>query len=104
MTKQPVKVMKVQRKENTLKSKVLKKYKTFFVWSSDGWTYDTHQKTRRKYFNSNKDIIIQEEKLDSIVISGNEYIEEIEIILFSEKPRIWTEKGDSFEETFEETI
>jgi hypothetical protein len=104
LTTQLVKVMKVQRRENTLKSKILQKYKTIFVWSSDGWTYDTHQKTRRKFFNSNKDIIIEEEKLDSIVISGNEYMEEVEIILFSEKPRIWREKGDNFEETFEETI
>lgn len=94
--------MKVQRKEKSLNSKPLKTYKTFFIWSSDGWTYDTHQKIRRKYFNSNKDIIIQEEKLDFLTISGNEYIEELEIILFSENPKVWTEKGDKYEETYME--
>jgi hypothetical protein len=94
--------MKVQRKEKSLNSKPLKTYKTFFVWSSDGWTYDTHQKIRRKYFYLNNEFIIHEEQLDSLSISGNEYMEELEIILFSENPKVWTERGDMFEETYME--
>jgi len=79
------------------------KYNTTYLWSSDGWTYDSEKKIRRKYEELGNSIFeMTEEPYTKAVFSGVEYVEIIEVILISESPRIWIERGIDVLDRFEE--
>jgi hypothetical protein len=81
--------------------KAIRTYKTFYIWSSDGWTYNTVTKVRMKYVITNSgNFHIIFENWDTI--HDQEFREEIEISILSEKPLIWIEKGVDFEEMYTE--
>ena len=70
------------------------------VWGSDGWRY-IPELNIRDMFTSNKTYIFQPWE-------GNlplpEYVEKATWFLYSEKPRVWREKGEDFDELYEEKL
>ena len=87
------------RKCEPLKSKILKSYKTNFLWCSDGWVYDTQSMKRRQYIpiDSNTFELI-ETSFIKFVFSDVEYSEEVEVKIISENPKIWIENSEMFKE------
>ena len=79
------------------------KYTTTYLWSSDGWVYDTVKMIRRKYEVVAEGIFqMTEQPVIKTVFSGVEYSEKLEIILISENPKIWIENGEDTSDMFEE--
>ena len=80
-----------------------KKYKTCYIWASDGWTYDSARMVRRKYLDMGNNIFeMIEEKYTKAVFSGVEYVEDIDITVVSDSPRVWIEMGTDISDMFEE--
>jgi len=80
-----------------------KRYKTTYMWSSDGWTYDSAKMVRRKYLDMGNGIFeMTEENYTKSVFSGVEYVENIDVTVISESPRIWIERGTDISDMFEE--
>jgi hypothetical protein len=81
-----------------------KKHKTTYLWCSDGWTYDTTGKVRRKYEVVGDNLFnMIEEPYNRGVYSGVQYVERIEVILISESPKVWIEMGTDILDMFQET-
>ena len=76
----------------------LKKTKTTFIWSSDGWCYIPELKLRQKY-TENKYFFENWEG----VIAPPLNIERVDWYLYSQVPRCWREVTEFSDEIFEET-
>lgn len=94
--------MLVSRETKPSTYKCLKTYKTVYVWSDDGWVYDTATKMRMKYFITDLGFFIKKESWSTIPSSM--YTEELEISIISEKPLSWIETGEEFEEMYTERM
>jgi hypothetical protein len=67
------------------------------LWCSDGWVYDTVNKTRRQFFSTEQpDVFRMVEETGIFVISDIQYQEEIGIKVISSNPRKWQEGTDMF--------
>jgi hypothetical protein len=64
--------------------------------------FDTTKQIRRKYSFSDGIILIEEEATERAVYSDVQQIEKIHIFILNMSPKIWIEKGDTFEEMYEE--
>lgn len=93
--------MLVKRLEQHSFSNFITSYETVYYWCSDGWCYDGAAKIRRKYMTDDSIFKVIEEPYKG-PYSDVQMVENVLYILVSEKPKIWIEKGDLFEECFEE--
>jgi len=82
--------------------KPIDEYSTVFIWCSDGWTYDTTKQVRRRYSSGFDVIQIEEEETERKTYSDIQQIEKIHVFILKMFPKTWIEKGDTFEDMFEE--
>lgn len=95
--------MQVRRRELPLSYKEISSYTTTLLWCSDGWVYDTAQQQRRQFLVAGNNIFtMKEESTTRTAYSDVQYLENITVSLLSASPRVWTEKGDDFEQCYEE--
>jgi len=81
----------------------IKTYDTLLLVCSDGWTYDTIGQSRRQFLvDGEGNLSIKEEPSLRRTYSDILYSETVNIIIISEKPRIWIERGETFVECYEE--
>ena len=88
--------MIIQLSELPSDYKVLTSYKTIYLWSSDGWIYNTAKKQKYQYvFISPTKFIRVEEAYEQTSYSDVQYSEELEISIlengFIEKGELFTE-------------
>lgn len=93
--------MQVKRQDIPSYCKPIDSYKTELFWCSDGWVYDTFSKTRRRFkaFDCTN-FYIEEEVTDRLVFSDVEQHETVYVTVYQESPRIWTEEGDGYADSF----
>jgi len=95
--------MQVRKREPPSSFNTLKTYETTLLWCSDGWVYDTAQQKRRQFLVAGNDVFtMKEETTLRTAYSDVQYLETVIISLLSETPRVWIEKGDEFEQCYEE--
>jgi hypothetical protein len=68
-----------------------------YLWCNDGWCYIPEIKARRKYFTIEDNLHIQiiEEKWSEL-IPVCEYLEKVEVSIYSHSPQIWKEQIENF--------
>ena len=93
--------MKLVRREELPSSyKPLKSFFTTYVWAIDGWTYNTIEKKRMRYFKNMDNILMEEQALNTFSIPQCLHKEELQIHILSYKPFMWIEEGVDFKELY----
>ena len=92
--------MLVRRRELPSSYKPIESYTTRLYWCSDGWVYDTFTKTRRRYQTDGNLFKVEEEPTDRVSFSDVQQVETICVSVYQERPRIWTEEGDDWPDSF----
>ena len=92
--------MLVRRQEPPSSFRPIEDYKTTLYWCSDGWVYDTFTKTRRRYQTDGELFNMEEEPTTRISFSDVEQSEVVFVTVYQESPRIWTEEGDGWADSF----
>jgi hypothetical protein len=82
--------------------KPIEQYSTVYIWCSDGWAYDTTNQIRKRYSSGNGFIRIEEEPTERKTYSDIQQIEKVHVFILKMSPKTWIERGDTFEEMFEQ--
>jgi hypothetical protein len=65
------------------------------LWCSDGWVYDTKNRTRKKFFLTDDGLFhMEEEPYARDSYSDVQHTENVKIFVLSESPKIWIEQND----------
>ena len=96
--------MLVQKLEIRSPYKFLSTYSTIYIWCSDGWMYNTKTRIRRKITLQDTMLNMISEPYKSTSYSDVQYTETVDVFILSEKPLKWVEKGETYEDMFEEIL
>jgi hypothetical protein len=88
------------RKQEPSSSKPIDSYKTTLYWCSDGWVYDTFTKTRRRFKTDGDLFNMEEEPTTRTSFSDVQQSETVFVTVYQENPRVWTEEGDGWYDSF----
>ena len=93
--------MQIKRQDIPSSYKPIDSYATELLWCSDGWVYDTFSKSRRRFkaFDGNT-FYMEEEAVERVVFSDVQHHETVYVTVYQESPRMWTEKGDGYCDSF----
>jgi hypothetical protein len=93
--------MQIKRQDIPSSYKPIHSYKTDLLWCSDGWVYDTLSKTRRRFkaFDGNT-FFMEEEPVEQTVFCDVQHSEIVYVAVYQESPRMWTEEGDGYKDSF----
>ena len=80
--------------------KFIRSYETVYYWCSDGWVYDIFTKTRRRYQTDGNLFNMEEEPTTRTSFSDVQQSEIVFVRVYQESPRIWTEEGDGWSDSF----
>jgi hypothetical protein len=92
--------MLLKRLELPSSYKPVDDYKTTLYWCSDGWVYDIYTKTRRRYYTDGDLFNMDEEATTRVSFSDVQKSETVFVTVYQESPRIWTEEGDGWCDSF----
>jgi hypothetical protein len=92
--------MLLRKQEPPSSYKPVDSYKTTLYWCSDGWVYDTFTKMRRRYQTNGEIFNMEEEATTRVSFSDIQQSETVFVTVYQESPRIWTEQGDGWSDSF----
>lgn len=87
--------MLVKKQEPPSTYEFIDAYHTMLLWCSDGWVYDTKNRTRKKFFLTDDGLFhMEEEPYARDSYSDVQHTENVKIFVLSESPKIWIEQND----------